>query len=127
MAACSICSLSASATGEQIAAAKARVTGSTTPAAVRKETHWLFAGGSFTLFFPEGFAAALIFLASPGWLLSLLFHGYLRAAGVLASGMAAAGAVAYFALRERSKGILYVSVVVSIAVALWVNSLSQHV
>jgi hypothetical protein len=78
------------------------------------------------LFFPEGIAAALIFLVSPGWLLSLLFRGHLSAAGVLASGMAAAGTVAYFALRERSRGLLYVSVIVSVAAALWVASLSQH-
>jgi len=127
IATCASCGLSASATGEQIVAAKASVTGGTPPTPVRKDAHWLFAGGSFILFFPEGFAAALIFLASPGWLLSLLYHGHLIAAGVLASGMAGAGAVAYIALRERSRGLLYVSVVLSIAVALWVNSLSRSV
>jgi len=126
VAACSGCGLLASATGAQITAARARLAPSPAPAPVKKADHWLFASGSLFLFFPEGIAAALIFLASPGWLLSLLFHGYLKAAGVLACGMAAAGAVAYFALRERSRGLLYVSVIVSIAVALWANSMSQQ-
>ena len=126
IAACSTCGLLASATGRQIAAAKARLSPSTAPASVKRADHWLFTNESVFLFFPEGIASALIFLASPGWLLSLLFHGYLKAAGLLLCGVAAAGAVAYFALRERSRGLLYVSVIVSIIVALWVNSLSQQ-
>ena len=123
---CSTCGLLASATGRQIAAAKAQLTPSTAPASVKRADHWLFTNGALFLFFPEGIASALIFVASPGWLLSLLFHGYLKAAGVLVVGVAAAGAVAHLALRERSRGLLYVSVIVSIVAALWVNSLSQQ-
>jgi hypothetical protein len=78
------------------------------------------------LFFPEGIIAAVVFVGSPGWLLSLLFHEHLKAAFVLGCGMTAAGAVAYFALRERSRGLLYVSVVVSIVAAGYVNSLLQQ-
>ena len=125
VAVCCACGLPASATGKQITATKARLASPTpAPPAPTKQDHWLLGSDSFILFFPEGIAAALILLASPGWLLSLLIHGHLAAAGILALGAPSAGAAAYFAMRKRSRALLYVSVVVLVVVAYWANALS---
>ena len=87
--------------------------------------HWLLDSESLVLFFPEGIAAALFFLASPGWLVALLFNGYLLAAAMLVLGVTAAGALAGFAFAWRSRGLLYASMATSIVIAWWVSSLSH--
>jgi hypothetical protein len=124
--ACTLCGLQASATGEQIAQARARILPSGRATTPSSPNHWLLTSWSFTLFFPEGIGAATVWLASPAWLFSLLAHARYAAALALLLGVGASLAVGYFAFARRSRVLLYVSIVVALVTGLWVNDLSSH-
>ncbi len=88
-------------------------------------SHWLLSSGSLALFFPEGIGAVIVWLVSPGWLFSLLGHGEFLPALALFAGVGASIGAGYFAFSRQSKGLLYVSILLALLAALWVNDLSN--
>lgn len=123
---CAQCGLSAFATAAQIEQSrKARVPDVVPDQTARPESDWLVSGAWSALFFPEVIPAALVLIASPIWLLSLLVAGNILAAVVLATGIATAIAIGYFARRAQSRGLIYTAMIVVLFAALETHSLSS--
>jgi hypothetical protein len=99
-----------------------------TPGAVEKTAtdHWLTGESSFLLFFPEAIPAVAVLVYSPFWFVSLLSETRFLAAGALFAGVCSACAVAYFARSKRSKGFVYIAMVLLIFVAGAVNIISSN-